>query len=189
MSARPAYQLKIGQWIVNAESRRDSEGRLKVYPIPSGDGGGKYEIAGINDRYHPEAAKRLRALIQQGQHAAAEREAVAYILDYTDLVARWALPPALEAFLRDCAFNRGPGGAGRILQIAVNVRQDGHVGPITLAAVRDRIHDVPALLQFLRKAREIYERQIAPPVGDRAKFWPGLVNRWEKALKFSQTLL
>lgn len=189
MTSRPPYQLQIGQWIVNVEGRRNKVGQLVVYPIPKGDGGGKYEIAGINDRYHPAMAKHLRGLIELGQAQLAEETAVDYILGYTDLVARWALHPALEAFLRDCAFNRGPGGAGRILQIAVNVKQDGHVGPITLAAVRDRIHDVPALLLFLRKARETYERQIAPPTGDRAKFWKGLNSRWDKALKFSQSLL
>lgn len=189
MSTRPAYQMRIGQWIVNAEARRDKAGRLVVYPIPKGDGGGTFEIAGINDRYHPQVASHLRELIEQGQPQAAEEEAVDHILGYTDLVARWALPRALEAFLRDSAFNRGPGGAARILQIAVNVRQDGHVGPITLAAVRDRLYDVPALLQFLRAARETYERQIAPPKGARAKFWPGLVNRWNKAEAFAKTLL
>lgn len=28
---RPPYQLRIGQWIVNAEARRDSKGRLAIY--------------------------------------------------------------------------------------------------------------------------------------------------------------
>lgn len=189
MSARPPYQTQIGQWIVNAEARRDAAGRVTVYQIPKGDGGGKYEIAGINDRYHPQVALHLRELIELGQHAAAEAAAVDYILGYTDLVTRWGLHPAVEAFLRDCAFNRGPGGAGRILQIAVNVRQDGHVGPITLAAVKDRAGDVGALLIFLRKAREIYEQQIAPPRGARAKFWKGLNNRWDNALTFAQSLV
>ena len=41
--------------IVDYEARRDAEGHLKVYHLPSGDGGGEREVAGINDRYHPEA--------------------------------------------------------------------------------------------------------------------------------------
>lgn len=45
---RPPYQLRIGQWIVNAEARRDSKGRLAIYKLPKADGGGTYEIAGID---------------------------------------------------------------------------------------------------------------------------------------------
>lgn len=187
MSTRPAYQLQIGQWIVNAEARRAKDGRLLVYPIPKGDGGGKYEIAGINDRYHPQVAAHLRSLIRLGQHAAAEQAAVDYILGYTDLVNRWTTASSIQAFLRDSAFNRGPGGAAKILQIALGVTVDGHVGPITLRAL-GQVRDPRAFLQTLRAARETYERRIAPPVGARAKFWQGLVNRWDGALKFALTL-
>lgn len=188
MSARPAHQVQIGQWIVNAEARRDSAGRIQVYPIPKGDGGGKYEIAGINDRYHPQVAAHLRSLIRLDQHAAAEQAAVDYILGYTDLVNRWTPVPSLQAFLRDSAFNRGPGGAAKILQIALSVAADGHVGPITLAALA-KVRDIPAFLRTLRAARETYERRIAPPTGARAKFWKGLNNRWDAALKFSLSLV
>lgn len=175
MSARPAHQLQIGQWIVNAEARRDAGGRIQVYTIPKGDGGGKYEIAGINDRYHPQVAAHLRSLIRLGQHAAAEQAAVDCILGYTDVVNRWTAAPSIQAFLRDCAFNRGPGGAAKILQIALGVAADGHVGPITLAALA-KIRGIPAFLQALRAAREAYERRIAPPAGARAKFWQGLAQ-------------
>jgi len=67
------------------------------------------------------------------------------------------------------------------------VKIDGKVGPITKATASQ----VPAakMLLDLRKARESYELQIAPPVGARQKFWKGLQSRWDKALKFSQTPL
>lgn len=184
---RPAYQLKIGQFIVDCEARRDAQGRLAVYKLPKGDGGGTFEIAGINDRYHPRVAEHLRELIELGKHEVAENLAVEYICSYTDVVVSWCRWSCVEAYLRDCAFNRGPGGAAKILQIALKVGVDGHVGPKTLAA-SNKLEDRRAFLKQLRKAREDYELKIAPPVGARKKFWNGLVNRWDKALVFAESL-
>jgi lysozyme family protein len=182
-----AAQRATGKFIVDCEARRDAQGRIKVYRLPKADGGGTYEIAGINDRYHPEAAKQLAKMIADNLHAAAETRAQDYILHYTDVVTSWHPSKAVQAYLRDTAFNRGPGGAAKILQRALGVKIDGGVGPITKSAAAK----IPAaqLLLDLRKARESYELQIAPPVGARAKFWKGLQNRWDKALNFAQTLL
>lgn len=185
---RAPYQLSIGRFILDVEARRDAKGHLAVYKLPKADGGGTFEVAGINDRYHLHQAEHLRNLIQHGQHDEAEREAVNYLLSYTDLVASWTPVTAFEAFLRDCAFNRGPGGAAKILQIALGVEVDGHVGSKTRAA----LNLIPLtarreFLQRLRDAREQYERHIAPPVGSRAKFWKGLVNRWNRAHQFALT--
>ena len=119
--ARPDYQLKIGQWIVNAEARRDSKGRIRVYPLPKGDGGGTYEVAGIDDRYDPQMAPHLRNLIELGQQAQAEIDAAEYILGNTDVVQSWSQVPAIEVYLRDCCFNRGPTGAAKIFQIALGL--------------------------------------------------------------------
>jgi hypothetical protein len=184
---RPAYQLKIGQFIVNSEARRDAKGRLAIYKLPKGDGGGTYEVAGINDRYHPRIAEHLRELITLGKHDVAENLAIEYICSYTDLVASWNRWSCVEAYLRDCAFNRGPGGAAKIYQIALGVVVDGHIGPKTLAVAND-LDDRRAFLKALRAARETYERIIAPPVGPRAKFWKGLISRWDKALAFAEGL-
>lgn len=186
--ARPPYQLRIGQWIVNAEARRDTKGRIAIYKLPKADGGGTFEVAGINDRYHPHQADHLRDLIQLGQHAKAEQAATEYILAYTDLVTSWTSIVAFEAFLRDCAFNRGPGGAAKILQIALDVTVDGDVGPQTRRAMSAITLDQrKPFLAKLREARELYERRIAPPTGARAKFWQGLNNRWDKAHAFALT--
>lgn len=180
-------QIATGKFIVDCEARRDAKGRIQIYRLPKADGGGNYEIAGINDRYHPEAARHLAELIRRGLHTDAEIRARNYILEYTEVVNDWHPSPAVEAYLRDTAFNRGPGGAAKIFQRALGVKIDGGVGPITKAAAAK----VPAsqMLVDLRKARESYELQVAPPVGARAKFWNGLRARWDKALKFSQGLL
>lgn len=184
---RTPKQIQIGQFIVNSEARRDRLGRLRIYPLPEADGGGEYEIAGINDKYHPQMAAKLAAMIRGGKHAEAEQEAVHYILDYTDAVLGWHPSAAVEAFLRDSSFNRGPGGAAKIYQRAVGAKIDGKVGPVTKAA--GAVIPPAELLLSLRKARETYERIIAPPKGERAKFWKGLVNRWNAVLEFSQGLL
>jgi len=186
-TTRPIIEQRIGQFIVNAEARRDAQGRLRIYRLPRADGGGFYEIAGINDRFHPAAALALATLIRQGKHNEAEMLARDHILEYTDAIKGWHPHIAVEAYLRDTAFNRGPTGAARVFQRALGVRIDGVVGPIPRAAAAR----VPArkMLLDLRQARESYELQIAPPRGARQKFWRGLQNRWDKALTFAQSLL
>jgi len=180
-------KIDMAKFILDSEARRDKQGNLKVYDLPAADGGGSYEVAGINDRYHPEAARKLKNLISDGKYWEAEEYAKAYLMDYTDVVANWTRNPAVEAFLRDTVFNRGAKGALRVLQIALGVPDDGKWGPITQAAMG---RGTPAeLLEKLRKARETYEIRIAPPVGARKQFWTGLQNRWDNALKFSKEFI
>lgn len=179
---------KIAQSILNFEARRDGAGRLAVYKLPAGDGGGTYEVAGINDKYHPAEARALADLIAAGRHAEAEARAVEFMAAFTDSVASWSKVTAIESYLRDSAFNRGPRGAARILQRAVGTEDDGDVGSITLGAVTEAERDPQSLLFSLRAARERYERDV---VGrdESSKFWKGLVNRWNKALDFARTFL
>ncbi|MDQ3547130.1 MAG: hypothetical protein M3429_11550 [Verrucomicrobiota bacterium] len=179
---RAELRKKMAQGIVQFEGRRDAKGHLRVYILPSGDGGGRYEVAGINDRYHPQEASRLRQLIEAGRHDEAEDYAAEVIAAYTDMVAKWTTVPAIECYLRDSAFNRGPGGAAKILQIALGVKVDGGVGPETLKAMREAEKDPVKLLAALRVAREKYELRVA---GRREKFWKGLVNRWDGSLDFA----
>ena len=88
-------------------------GHLRVYILPAGDGGGRYEVAGINDRYHPQEAARLRELIDAARFDEAEDYAAEAIADYTDVVSKWTSVPEIEAYLRDSAFNRGPAARRR----------------------------------------------------------------------------
>ena len=124
-------------------------------------------------------------MIDAGRFDEAEDYAAEVIAEYTDVVAKWTSVPSIEAYLRDCAFNRGPGGAAKILQMALGVHVDGGVGPQTLAALREAEKDPPKLLAALRIARENYELRVA---GRREKFWKGLVNRWDNSRDFASQL-
>jgi lysozyme family protein len=166
---------RMAKAIVDFEARR-ANGKLSVYHPPANDGGGAYEVAGINVKYHPERAKRLRSLIEAGKADQAEAEAIDYILDYTKPAAGWTPHAGVEFYLRDCIFNRGPKGAARILQRALAVDDDGEIGPQSRAAMEKLKPD--QIITKLRAGREDYERKV---VGYRANFWRGLVNRWDKA--------
>jgi lysozyme family protein len=180
-------RIKIGRQIVDWEARRDRQGRLTVYQLPGNDGGGNYEVAGINQRYHPQAARQLAELIESGNDQQAESVAAEYIASYTDAVARLVSNAGLEAFLRDSTFNRGLGGATKILQLALKVSVTGVIGQESRAALAklEKVKPVE-LLKDLRAARETYERYY---IGYRANFWQGLVNRWNKAHTFALSLL
>jgi D-alanyl-D-alanine carboxypeptidase/Predicted Peptidoglycan domain len=165
--------------IVDFEARRDAAGHLMVYHPPSGDGGGAYEVAGINARYNRATAKTLAGLIGQQRFEEAERLATDFIARNTDCAASWTEVPALEFYLRDCVFNRGARGGALILQRALGIDPDGKVGPDTRAAAARA--DPADVLARLRKAREQYERDVAHR-DERSKFWAGLLARWDKAI-------
>ena len=162
--------------IVDYEARRDAEGHLKVYHLPSGDGGGEREVAGINDRYHPEALDLIEHLIAEGKYEEAEDAAADHIMKYTDPVAMLSEVPAIQFALRDAAFNRGPSGAVKILQDTLGLPSDGIAGSMTLAALRESEKDPEKFLADFRDARERYERRTRD---ESSKFWAGLSNRWD----------
>jgi lysozyme family protein len=176
----------MAQTIINYEARRDARGRLQVYKLDPEDGGGRYEVAGINERYHKQLCDELVALIEAGQYAEAERRAVAFIADYTEGAAGWTSNPGVEFYLRDSMFNRGARGAAWILQEAVGAPIDQVVGPQTLAAVAREETRPSALLQNLRRAREAYERLKRD---ESSRYWRGLVNRWNNALAAAKSFL
>jgi peptidoglycan hydrolase-like protein with peptidoglycan-binding domain len=177
-------RLRMAHEIVNFEARRDAHGRLAVYDLPAGDGGGRYEVAGINEKYHKAEVDRLVEMLKAGKYTEAEAEVSRYLADYTDVAAKWHTDPGVQFYLRDCVFNRGPTGAMRILQRAAQVPDDGNWGPKTEAAVSEL--SPTQLLTRLREARESYERGVAHR-DESSKFWKGLVNRWNNALAIAKT--
>jgi hypothetical protein len=88
----PMEQARL---IVDYEARRDAAGHLKVYRLPAGDGGGEREVAGINDRYHPEVLDRIERLLAAGKFQEAEDEAALHIMRYIDSVAMLSGIPAV----------------------------------------------------------------------------------------------
>jgi len=155
---------------------------LKIFKLSKADGGGEWEIAGINTRFHPHEAEELARLILSGRWQEADERAADYIAGYTDVAENWEGRLGPQMFLRDTVFNRGARGAAKILQRALNIlgerlEVDGRVGPLTRAATRRA--EGQALVRALRAAREDYEREVAKR-NESSEFWQGLVNRWNK---------
>jgi hypothetical protein len=172
-------RLRQAKIILDYEARRDHKGRLAVYPLPYDDFGGTYEVAGINDRYHPREAAELAALIRAGKYNTAEKRAIEIIEEYTDPVAGWDDRPAVQFILRDCYFNRGPGGVAKILQRALGININSVIGPATREALH-KTGDEKSFLNDMRSAREWYERTYAHR-NEKSRYWRGLVNRWDNA--------
>ena len=172
---QPSGELPLPLQTVEWEGRKDKQGNLAVYKLPSGDMGGNFEVAGINDRYHPEAFKAISSLpAQERAKAAAE-----YIQGYTaPLVEK--LPQALQPFTQDLAFNRGLGGATKYIQQGLNtlgqkVAVDGGFGPKTLAAINQV--EPRALMRAASDAQLQDEYNMAERNPARKKFIPGLEAR------------
>ena len=174
-------RIQAAKAIVDFEARRDKQGHLMVYSLPPNDGGGRYEVAGINERYNRAECDHLVELIHEKKFDEAETFAREVIARDTDAAEKWHADPGVQFYLRDSIFNRGIHGAARILQRAVGTKDDGIVGPKTRAAIAT--FTASDLLTRLRAAREDYERHV---VGYRANFWNGLVHRWDNALKVAQ---
>jgi hypothetical protein len=172
---QPSSALPLPLQTVEWEGRKDKQGNLAVYKLPSGDMGGNYEVAGINDRYHPEAFKAISSLpAQERAKAAAE-----YIQGYTAPLVQ-KLPQALQPFTQDLAFNRGLGGATKYIQQGLNtlgqkVAVDGGLGPKTLQAINQV--EPRALMRAASDAQLQDEYNMAERNPARKKFIPGLEAR------------
>lgn len=174
--------------ILGYEARRDEKGRVRLYRLPASDGGGKWEYAGINERYHPHALARICSLMAAGKHQEAEEFAVQYIEEYTRPASLISNEPALQFALRDICWNRGLGGARKTFQMALGVVADGQIGPKTKAAQRLAERAPFTLLKSIRDAREKYERVIVGR-NEKSEFWTGLKNRWIKQMLDAQEML
>lgn len=180
----PTQRLSMARDIINFEARRDRKGHLSVYHLPANDGGGRYEVAGINERYDGPAVRHLVELLNEGKYDEAESYAEEYVAKNTDPAEVLTHVPRIESYLRDSVFNRGQRGAVKILQLALGVGVDGIWGPQSKAAMAKAERSPDQLLAKLRAARETYERKY---VGYRANFWRGLVNRWNSAMRVAMS--
>lgn len=191
LASNKSLRLVMGQQIVNFEARRRPNGDIEVYNLPSGDGGGSYEVAGINNKYHPEMAKKLKRIIQTDKDPErAENLSVQYIATYTDAASRWCGNAGVEFYLKDSMWNRGPTGGVKILQIGLGFSGadlDGIVGRKTLGALTKAERKPIQLLSGLRDGREEYERTVVGR-NESSQFWEGLTNRWRDAQNFAKKL-
>jgi Predicted Peptidoglycan domain len=160
---------------INWEARRDRQGNIAVYDIPAGDYGGTREVAGITDKYHPEAFKRISALPPERRE-----EAVAdYVLNYTSPVVS-LVPEPLRAQAVDLSFNRGPTGYTKLVQEGLNrlgipVKVDGAFGQKTLDAIRQA--DPMRLIDATEDAFIAREKAMAEADPARASLFRGITNR------------
>ena len=155
---------------VDMEARKDKAGNVMVYDLPSGDMGGSYEVAGINDKYHPAAAEMLKNLPPEERRDAAARYVVEYTKPFTS-----KLPEPYRPFFQDLAFNRGVGGATKFLQRAIGVKDDGALGPQTLKALEGL--NPSEVMKNVSVEQMTYERKLAEQNPERKKFLNGLQNR------------
>jgi len=166
---------------VDFEARKDKDGNPTIYELPAGDMGGKYEVAGINDKYHPEAFARISALPPQERAGAAAK----YIQGYTAPLVQ-KLPQAIQPFAQDMAFNRGLGGATKYFQQGLNqlgqkIDVDGGLGPKTLSAMSKV--DPKLLMKEATKAQMNDEYRKAAANPNRVPLLPGMSNRTVGRLK------
>jgi hypothetical protein len=66
----PEQRMRMAKKVVDFGASRDKKGHLRVYKLPPRDGGGRYEVAGINERFNKAVADRLVDLIETGDYIA-----------------------------------------------------------------------------------------------------------------------
>jgi lysozyme family protein len=135
-------------------------------------------VAGITDKYHPEAFKRISAL----PPAQREKASADYVLEYTAPIAN-LVPEPLKAQAVDLGFNRGPSGYTTLVQQGLNtlgipVKVDGAFGKKTLEAMNQV--DPEQLINATEDAYLRKERTMAEADPNRAKLYQGIVNRSNK---------
>lgn len=131
-----------------------NEGGLTV------DNGGTTNF-GISQRSYPNLD--IRALTK-------EQAVALYKRDFWAPIQGDTMPDAIGYQLLDFAVNSGSGTALRVLQRAVGVADDGHIGPVTLAAIKATApHDL--VMRFLAE-RLVYMTNCSA--------WPAAGKGWAR---------
>lgn len=117
---------------------------------------------GVTQRVY-DAYRRKRNEPRQHVRAISEREkADIYREQYWEAVRGDHLPPGIDLAVYDMAVNSGPKRAIRYLQAALGLKQDGHLGLVTLAAAReayDRDEDDDVIARYM-DARDRFLRGL-----------------------------
>jgi len=189
---RVGYQIIAFEAHPEDPHRRTPEGYLDIVGLPANDGGGSWEIAGIND-YHPEARAKLLAMAPIAREAFAAQYIEIYARAGTGIKATTTLRQGTQLFVLDCAFNRGAGGACAIVQdalIRIGFSLDSMGGSgwgdRTRAALEIAdVRHASKLINELRAARERYEDARDAKNGARPNLRGGLVNRWNNCAEIA----
>ena len=104
-----------------------------------------------------------------------EQAAAIYRRDYWDAARCGKLPERVAVAHFDCAVNCGVQAAARILQRALKIKDDGDIGPVTLAAVRAA--DPARLVERLLLERVAYYSDIALRRSQLRTFLAGWLSR------------
>lgn len=185
----PQREQNMYQFMLNHETLK---GHIKVNKLLKADGGGEWEVAGINLTYHPAEAHKLRQMIEDGASQEELRaEVFAYYKEITDDIARIVNPASnsqgIELFLRDAALNTGAGGAQSILRRALNAPANANLATATSDFISR--HGNSALLSKLRNARANYYVGIATRKPHKQQFLRGWLNRTQNAFVAASDLL
>lgn len=127
-------------------------------------------------RGHTVTAEEVRELT-------AEEAREIYRAEYWNRLRCDDLPAGLDLVAFDCGVNAGPGTAARLLQRTLAVREDGAVGPITLAAARAA--EPRAAIDRLSRLREEHYRGLP----GFPRFGRGWLRRTEAVRRAAQDMV
>lgn len=119
-----------------------SEGGYVNHPRDPGGATNKGVTQRVYDDY-----RRLQGLPVQNVRGISQREVGAIFRNgYWDTVKADSLPSGVDYAVVDLAYNSGTNRAARFLQGVLGVDTDGKIGPKTLAAIKDPVAVVKALM-------------------------------------------
>jgi hypothetical protein len=169
------------------EARLDGAGKVTVYNLPRWDQWGSYEVAGINNGYHPQEAARLASLIRSWNQEQAKREAIKYIEQFTQAENKVVSQnKGVNFMMLDSTFHRWGGGSASIASYIL----DGQFSTNWDQNKQSRWNQLEKqdprwLISRIRDAREGYELY---KFGRRSQFWAGFESRWDKAQRQANSL-
>lgn len=170
--------------IVSQEARRDDNGNLMVYNLPAEDGGGSYEVAGINEKHNPKMAAELANYVRTGNHKEAEKKTREYTEELTrrpaELMKEAGIKSApVETFLRDSFHNMGEGGMARVIQRATGSPASGKMDDATVKALGNLVKDNGNVgaISALNKARQEHYLAIVKSKPEKEIFKDGWLDR------------
>ncbi len=182
--------------MLSNEARTDANGRPQIYKLPAGDGGGNFEVAGLNEKSNPVELEHVKLMLEANRPTAEIRDYIKSVYKQKTNYAAQLIPDScsqgIELTIRDCALNHSPGGVSTIIKSAIGIPNTPEISTLKLkdeVAKFVRTHGEKAFLYNLSIARANYYRKLVVDKPERAKFLKGWLNRNKKVYTSSQSLL